>query len=350
MKKKKLQLLFSVLVLAVCVGGYLGIRAYNDYTAKQKDAAAEAAKIRVSSLGQITKLSFTNSNGTFSFYQDSGIWYYEPDTEFPLSQTKIETLASSVESLTAVRSFAPSDSLSSYGLEKPAYTVTATDSDGNTMALLLGGSAGDNCYAMKQDGTEIYTVASTLASGLDCTLNDLVEVETFPAVGKDTIRSVTIASPTKSLTFEKESAETNGDAENGSDAAATSAAPDVWYVSQNGSRKAVDSFTPPSGAKATDLMDQLLDTVSFLSFSSCADYKADRASLSAYGLDTPALTVTVSYTDAADGSDASFTFSVGSMNADSSAYYAVKDGSSAVNLMDAETVSMLSDTFSAFNS
>jgi hypothetical protein len=361
MKKKKWQLPVLLIVLVVCIGGYLGIKAYNDHVTKQKEVASEAAKVYLSDLGQITNLSFRNSNGDFSFYLKDDLWYYSPDVNFPLAQSKLESIVSTLTSLTAVRSFEPGDSLSAYGLEKPSYTLTAADADGNTLTLLFGGTTDDNCYAMEQDGKLIYTITSTLTSDLNCTLNDLVELETFPSVGKDALTSVTIASGTNTLTLEKQAVttETKAETESGDGSAAATAEPQttteyVWYaVSGDGSRTAVDTLPPVSGDSASDLVDQFLDAVSFLSFSSCANYKADRQVLSEFGLDTPTLTLTVSYTNTdSDGkqSDASFKLSIGAVNADSSAYYAVKDDSAAVNLLSAETVSTFSSTLSALGS
>lgn len=357
-KKQKSGLLVLLLVLVLCVAGYLGIQAYNKQVQAQKDTDAEASKVYLSSLGDITKLSFTNGNGEFSFQLQDGVWKYLPDPDFPLNQDKLTTLVSSLKSLTAVRSFEPGDSLSSYGLDAPTVTLTASDSDGNSLTLLFGGASDSNYYAMQQGEKLIYTVAGTFVTGLDYKLNDLVSLEAFPSLTEKSLNSITITLNGKILTLTKETETT--EASGSSDASAqASAQPEpttsyVWYaVSSDGTRTPLNSFTPASGKSAADVMDALKDALSYLSFQSCENYKADDKELPGYGLTSPSLQVNVSYTlTDGDGSttDGSYLLTIGSQNQDGSAYYALKDNSSAVNLLKADTVSAFTNAIGAFGS
>lgn len=357
-KKQKSGLMVLLLVLVLCVAGYLGIQAHNKQVQAQKDADEEASKVYLSSLGDVTKLSFTNSNGEFSFQLQDGVWQYLPDPDFPLNQDKLTTLVSSLKSLTAVRSFEPGDSLSSYGLDAPAVTLTASDSDGNSLTLLFGGASGSNNYAMAQGGSLIYTVSSTFVTDLDYQLNDLVQLETFPSLTEKSLDSVTITLNGKTLTLTKET-ETTEVTSSDTDASEASAQPEsttsyVWYaVSSDGTRTPVDALTPASGKSASDVMDGLKDALSYLSFQSCENYKADDNALAGYGLTSPAFLVKVSYTlTDGDGSttDGTYLLTIGSQNTDGSAYYAVKDNSSAVNLLKADTMSAFTDAMGAFGS
>ncbi|MGE4354118.1 MAG: DUF4340 domain-containing protein [Oscillospiraceae bacterium] len=363
-KKQKKGLVILLLVLALCVAGYLGIQAHNANVQAQKESAEEAAKVYLSSLGDVTTLSLKNDSGEFSFQLNNGQWLYLPDEDFPLKQNKIDTLTTLLGSLTAVRSFAPSDSLSAYGLDTPAETLTASDSDGKTLTLLFGGATGDNYYAMEQEGDLIYTVSKTFVSDLSFQLNDLIKLETFPSLTEQSLDSVTISTQDQALTLVKET-ETSEVQEDSDDTDADASAQSevttspepavsyVWYVvSADGTRTPLDTLTPASGKSESDVMDTLKSTLSALSFKSCENYKTGSDDLAQYGLDMPTLTVKVSYTlTDSDGNteDGSYRLAVGSQNEDASAYYACKDSSSAVNLVTADTVSVFTDALSAFN-
>ncbi len=355
MGKKRRQLPALLLVLGLCIGGYFGIRAYNSYAAEREKSAGEAARISLSDLGRVTILSFRNENGIFDFSKKEEAWSYSPDQDFPLRQSKLEGIVGALDSLTAVRSFEPGDSLSAYGLDQPAYTLTAADEDGKTLTLLFGGTTESNYYVMKQDGDLIYTVSSLLPSYLDCTLSDLVELETFPSVSEGTLVSIVLSSGADTLTLEKETvaAVTVPEGESGGgDSADVSAQPEaaaeyVWYASRDGSRAAVNDLEPASGESASDLMDTLLSKLSSLAFIGCETYKADERTRLACGLDSPALILTVNWLDS-DGDTQSFVLAIGASNEAGNACYAFKDDSAAVNYIDAGLVSACSDVLDAF--
>lgn len=352
MGKKNWRFLWLLLVLAACVGGYLGIRAYNDYAAERDKAAEEAAKVSLSDLGQITNLSFRNGSGTFVFHREDDTWYYSSDPDFPLKQSEIESIAGALNSLTASRCFVPGDSLSAYGLSEPSFALTAIDADGNTLTLLIGAATGSENYVMKQDGEQVYTISSLLPSYLDCTLNDLVELETFPDVSEDNLVSIVVSSGTAALTLEKETLAVP-DTESTDDSAEASAEPEtayVWYASRDGNRAAVSDLEPASGENASDLMDTLLDKLSDLAFTGCVTYKADAHTRTECGLDVPSFTLAVTCSDpnGETGAETVFTLTTGALNEAGNACYAVKDDSAAVNLIDAETVSAFSDVLNAF--
>lgn len=351
---KKRGLLILLLILIACLGGYAGLMNYNSMVEKQK--SAEAEKVYLSDLNKVIRISFQNSNGEFTFYLDHDQWYDSTDPKFPLKQSKLETIDSTLKSLVAVRSFEPEDSLSAYGLDKPAYTLTAIDEDGNSLTLLIGNSTGENYYAKNEDGTQIVTISNSLISSLKCSLNDLVALETFPSTGNDAITSIAITSPNKTLLLEKETVaaepESSSEGANSTSPAPSANTMDKWCtISSDGTRTPLDSLTLSTGDSPNALLSELLNTLTNLSFKSCVSYKADNEQRTAYGLNTPILTLTVCYTEPGqDGNlqDKLFLLSVGTANEDGSSYYSSKDGSTAINLLAAETVSTLNKVLNAF--
>ena len=61
----------------------------------------------------------------------------------------------------------------------------------------------------------------------------------------------------------------------------------TWFWNQDGEETALD----------TDLAEDLVSTVTGLTWNACVDYQADEDSLGTYGLDIPAATITVEYTE-----------------------------------------------------
>jgi hypothetical protein len=322
MKKKKWQLLLMLALLIICIGGYLGIQAYNKSSAEKKEAAAEADKENLSNLGKIISFKFRNSGGEFAFELEGDRWRYLPDKDFPLDQNKFQSIISTIRFLKAVRTFEPSESLSSYGLENPACGFTATDVDGKSLTMLIGTSTNNDYYAMKQNDTLVHTVSSLLVTYLNYTLNDLAELETFPSLKEETIASIQIISGNKTLKLEKETVNTGqeaGETGKGEGGTGENKPEYTWYLNKDGSRTAADDLSVAS----------ILNQLGSLAFEGCENYKTKQQAFSDYGLDRPSITLTVTYNLAEDGKAASesYKLSIGSLNKEGNAYYAVKDSS-----------------------
>src|ERR1041384_2584973 len=77
-------------------------------------------------------------------------------------QTKAVGMMSNLASLTAVEKFT-TDKISDYGLDKPTYTMTLTDSAGKTYSIKVGNKATTTprYYVLKDDDTKnVYLVQS----------------------------------------------------------------------------------------------------------------------------------------------------------------------------------------------
>ena len=66
----------------------------------------------------------------------NGTWFYEKNSEFPVEQSYLTSMASQFQKIEAVRKLKNGDSLEDYGLEHPAYTIRVKDKKGNTDDLL----------------------------------------------------------------------------------------------------------------------------------------------------------------------------------------------------------------------
>jgi len=96
--------------------------------------------------------------------------------------------------------------LASFGLDNPTDEVDVTTKDGKTQKLLLGADtpSGSDTYAKLEGDPKVYTVASSVKTGLDKSVNDLRDKRLLP-VNADKITSVTLTAKGAPVEFSKNS-------------------------------------------------------------------------------------------------------------------------------------------------
>ena len=220
--------------------------------------------------------------------------------------------------LKAERIIPEPDALADYGLEEPAYTLTARTDSGESTTLLLGSldPGGSHRYAMLDGGTEVYTVDGSITSSLDSELLDLMELPQLPDLDEKnitsaqleltdgTVRQLTSAVETRETEVETETGETDENREPIYETTTETEEITLWSL---------DGQPLPEGA--VGLEDWLYD-LSTLYLDSCSAFKADQEELSACGMDGASL-LTVSLT-----SGETFTLAIGGQTEDGSYVYA----------------------------
>ena len=98
MQNQKKQFILLVILLVVCVGAWLGIRAYNDRAQEKKEKETEAKKITVAEINtdDITAFSYESDGAELSFTNTDGTWTYDGDPSIPLDQDAVAYLLSNV--------------------------------------------------------------------------------------------------------------------------------------------------------------------------------------------------------------------------------------------------------------
>ena len=145
MNRQTKQLLALAGVLAVGLGAYAALRVWN---AGEEREAAQADYVL--QLSDVTALSFDSGDGPLSFTLEETGWTWDGDSEFPVNGTELDALREDLAALKAERIIPEPDALADYGLEEPAYTLTArTDSGESTpcfwAAWTLGAATGTPC-------------------------------------------------------------------------------------------------------------------------------------------------------------------------------------------------------------
>ena len=205
-KHRTLFLLGGIFIVLVLI--YLALSSYQ-WDADEADSG-EDSQIQVTDLGELSSFQFTDqSTGTgMSFVKEDGTWYMADDREIPLDQTYIDAMENTYASLTATRQIDEPDALSDYGLDSPAYTVQATDADGNTTTFSVGDAA-DEDYYLTVDSAQapVYTVTSSSVSVLQYDLDTLVEKDTMPAIGSGNLLTAEFTENGQTTTYSSDDEE-----------------------------------------------------------------------------------------------------------------------------------------------
>lgn len=258
MKKNQRLLLLLLGVLLACCALYGLLRLVGSRRAERAEGESSGGTIYLCQLEDAVSITYQTGAELLSLTLDNGVWTCDADPDFPLSQSDVGLLASTLKGLAATRRLDGGEELSSYGLSSPAGYVSAKNAAGDEVTVFIGNAASDGSYYAMRDGDDtVYTVSSTLPQQL----KSLYALYSLPSIyyAGCTVDNVelsgTLAGQNRTLT---------GLADNESDEAA--ALRGAW---------------------------------SALALESLYAYQPDAAQLSDCGFDAPALAVKVTYSEGA---------------------------------------------------
>ena len=209
MNKQKRLFIILVVVLIVCLAGYMGLLHYNKY--KSDDSESESTSVEALSIESSTVRSFSfDINGeqyTFSRVQAAGDKSIEDSTEkseesissgtdsteesessetedvqrvsdnapeLKLNTSKITTMLGCITSITASEKFDADTDVSDFGFDTPQKTITMTTDD-NTYTIVVGAkNAMLSQYYIKVND-DVYLSSTTIPSQFAVTLDDLIQ-------------------------------------------------------------------------------------------------------------------------------------------------------------------------------
>lgn len=214
MNKQKRLFIILVIVLIVCLAGYMGLLHYNKY--KSDDSESESTSVEALSIESSTVKSFSfDINGeqyTFSRVQAAGDesiedsteeaeesissgtdsteeseaseieasetedvqWVCDNDPELKLNTSKITTMLGCITSITASEKFDADTDVSDFGFDTPQNTITMTTDD-NTYTIVVGAkNAMLSQYYIKVND-DVYLSSTTIPSQFAVTLDDLIQ-------------------------------------------------------------------------------------------------------------------------------------------------------------------------------
>ena len=302
--KRSIKLLVLVVVLALCVGGYLGVQQLNQTQQVSEETGTFDLTARVAE--DLTGLSWTANDTTFDLTHDGGAWQRTDDPAFPMDQDKTQAVADDLLALTATRKIEDVTSPADYGLAEPAFTVTARWKDGTETTYAMGDDTpfGDGYYLLLSgQDTVIYTIEDDLSDIFDTTMNALAVLETIPAA--ENVTRLTVGD-SLDLTLAEASLTINPD--------------QLWYAAEG---------YPVDGAE------DLVEAIQAISWDELVTASASDEELTAWGLDDAATAVTLY-----DGENAVVSILLGNTDDDGN-YYARLPESAMVYTVAAADVSDL---------
>ena len=182
MKRGK-KMILLLCALGVLIGGYFGVQQFN-----KTESVSESSGIfdlNAKAIGDLTGISWTKDGTDFSFAYSNDTWMTTDQPAWPVLQSSVQNMAEALVGLQATRKLEDVKSLADYGLESPAFSVTASWKDGSSTVYSMGDATpfADGYYLSLsgQDGT-IYTIASSLADTFSKTRKELVAMEEIPSV------------------------------------------------------------------------------------------------------------------------------------------------------------------------
>ena len=323
------ELVIAAVVLLAVLAAVLLFKRHSAEKQAEEEAAQEAASAITEDHGY-TSLTYTNSTATLSFTQDEdGSWIWADDPEFPLDDSTITYIIQILQSLKPQQTITDGDTLEAYGLDQPSATLTATDAEtGETLKLTFGKATtdGTSYYMLMNDAeSPVYIVSDTLYNYLSTPIYDMCVLPELPVLTEETLNSLTIQGAVETTLTAAHNESTSTDETDGEDGEETSSV--TWT---SGETDVTDNET----------LQSLLDELSTLSFTKCADYKPSDEAVELCGFGSPTAVLTASYvTDS--GTEGTLTLTLGTKNVDGDSYYARMDDDTTIYLLSASAVSAL---------
>lgn len=293
------KLLLLLLILAVLVGATAIAGAIGKNAADQEDETRTVFSLDPEN---VTNLGWDYSEKV-SFTAGEDGWVCDQDAAFPVDETYLDKMLETLTDVESTKTIENPENLDQYGLEIPVCVITVADGQSHTLSIGLETAVGGQRYFSNGDGN-VYLVDSDIIESFQYGLYDVLKHQTLPQVIQLTGLTVKLPDGGYEITREEGRGLAYSDDY-------------VWFMDG----KALDN----------DLTQTLLDMVTNLNLSECVDYNA--SDLSQYGLDAPAVTVTV-----LDGGKAAYTLEIS----------ASEDGECYVRLSDSKMIyrrdAALSDT------
>ena len=213
----------------------------------------------------VTALSWTNEDGTFSFTKGDTLTY-DGDSAFPVDEGKINDLLAQFEDFAAAFAIDDVEDYAQYGLTEPICTISITAGE-ETYTVQLGdfSKMDEQRYVSIGDG-KAYLVSHDPLDEFGAVLRDMILDDTIPAF--DTAEKIAFTG-TENYT--------------------------ISYDEDGTSIYADDVYFADGQPLDTDNVNAWLTALTGLDLTDYVSYNVTNEELQTFGLDEPALTITLDY-------------------------------------------------------
>ena len=174
MEKQKKQLIGLAIVLILAVIAFVAVSKIPD----EDESSEETVSYEVTNLNtdEVTKLVYTNENGTLTLSKSGDEWTCEEDKSVDIDEDTVNTMVGKVAALTSENKIENVEDISQYGLDNPSITILV--SDGTNFNTLLIGDYNTTTYTyylcLEDDTSTVYTTDSaTISSFQNNTIEDI---------------------------------------------------------------------------------------------------------------------------------------------------------------------------------
>lgn len=177
MKKQGKQMIIMLVVLVLLVGGYLGLRRYNEVQS-MKTVEEEVDYIVSLEEDSVIKFTYEYEGTEYTYEKKDDTWYYTGDPEITLTQYRLTNIAGKMEEMIAQDTIADVTDMEQYGLAEPTRTFsfeTATEryefyvGDYNDFTGMY--------YICKPGENTVYTVNAATVTCMNLDVMEIVEEE-----------------------------------------------------------------------------------------------------------------------------------------------------------------------------
>ncbi len=213
----------------------------------------------------VTALSWTNEDGTFSFTKGDA-WTYDEDSAFPVDEEKINDLLAQFEDFAAAFVIDDVEDYAQYGLDEPVCTIRITAGEESyTVELGDFSKMDEQRYISIGDG-KAYLVKHDPLNEFDAELRDMILDDTIPEF--DTAEQIAFTgAESYTISYDEDGTSICAD--------------DVYFTDG----KPLD----------TDNVNEWLTALMGLDLTDYVSYNVTDEELQTFGLDEPALTITLDY-------------------------------------------------------
>ena len=272
-RSKRLLILVGVLAV-VCAVAFLATRVQE----QQEQVEASGETVLAIDAGNVASLAWTSGEGEYAFHKD-GTWLYDADEAFPVSAEALEELLAPFSSFNAAFVIRDVTDYAQYGLEEPECTIEIGTADASyTIALGDMSAVDDQRYVSIGDGN-VYLAVTDPMDAFAVELSDLIDNDEIPQMDTVTALSLTGAVE-ESIAYVEAGGPSYSDE-------------DVYFLQSGEESLPLD----------TDLVEDYLGGIRDLVLTDYATYNATEIELASFGLNDPALTVTVEYEQQAEAAE-----------------------------------------------
>lgn len=272
-RSKRLLILVGVLAV-VCAAAFLATRVQE----QQEQVEASGETVLAIDAGNVASLAWTSGEAEYAFHKDE-TWIYDADEAFPVSAEALEELLAPFSSFNAAFVIRDVTDYAQYGLEEPECTIEIGTADASyTIALGDMSAMDDQRYVSIGDGN-VYLAVTDPMDAFAVELSDLIDNDEIPQMDTVTALSLTGAVE-ESIAYVEAGGPSYSDE-------------DVYFLQSGEESLPLD----------TDLVEDYLGGIRDLVLTDYATYNATEIELASFGLNDPALTVTVEYEQQAEAAE-----------------------------------------------